>query len=155
MCAIIDVNIAAEVFGSNRPSAGVAFSNWLNSGRGQLVVGGKLLQELDGDHKFRTWRQQAVLAGRVALCNNDAVNEKMKKLQRENACRSDDPHVIALAQISGARLLYSNDADLQQDFKDKNLIDSPRGKVYSTRYNEDFQDRHRRLLGNRSLCKSG
>ena len=53
-------------------------------------------------------------------------------LRRDGAYVSNDAHVIALAQVSGARLLYSNDSDLQDDFKDKSLIDSPRGRIYTT-----------------------
>ena len=155
MCAILDINVAHQVFGSNRPPAGEAFFKWLDSGTGQLVAGGELLRELDGDHKFRTWRRQAILAGRVRLCNDDEVNEKTQTLKNEHSCRSDDRHILALAQVSGARLLYSNDEDLQRDFKDKNLIDNPRGKVYSTLKNGDIQNSHRRLLGNRHLCRSG
>ena len=42
-------------------------------------------------------------------------------LTLSDSCRSNDPHVIALAQINGARLLYSNDEALQKDFGDKRL----------------------------------
>lgn len=156
MCAIIDANVAAEVFGPHPGQAGEKFFDWINTGSGRLVVGGKLHEELEASSQgFREWAQEAILAGRITRCNNDSVNAKMEKLQSANSCRSNDAHIIALAQVSGARLLYSNDANLQRDFKDKNLIDSPRGKIYSTLSNENFQDSHRRLLGNRSLCRSG
>ena len=78
------------------------------------------------------------------------------RLEKKGLCISDDPHVIALARISGARLLCSNDKDLQQDFGTKNLIDRPRGKVYSTRdkqkYKEYQPNVHGKLLANRDLC---
>lgn len=155
MCAILDINVVHQVFGPDRPPAGEEFFQWLNSGKGQLVAGGKLLRELDGNRKFKIWRQQAVLSGRVRLCDAAAVKDKTQQLKSENSCRSNDRHIVALAQVSGARLLYSNDVDLQGDFKDKKLIDNPRGKVYSTLRKEHFENSHRRLLGNRSLCKSG
>ena len=46
MCAIVDTNVAYEVFDPNpeRPEAGIHFFNWLTSPRGQLVVGGDLLE---------------------------------------------------------------------------------------------------------------
>ena len=53
MCAIVDANVAGEVFGENKPPAGKEFYNWLNTGRGQLVVGGKLLVELNKNHGSR------------------------------------------------------------------------------------------------------
>ena len=49
--------------------------------------------------------------------------------------RSDDPHVLALARVSGVRLLYRADKDLIADFKDKRFIDNPRGRVYSSAAN--------------------
>ena len=45
--------------------------------------------------------------------------------------RSDHIHVIALANASGARLLYTEDKGLMDDFKNKDLISKPRGTVYS------------------------
>ena len=154
MCAILDANVAAQVFGVERPPAGRAFFKWIDSGPGRLVLGGRLRRELDRNQKLREWRLQAVLAGQVTLLNDDAVDGKARQLKHENACRSDDEHVIALAQISGARLLYSNDSDLQDDFRDKALIDQPRGKVYSTTDRDDLTRAHQRLLANRNLCRS-
>ena len=152
MCAILDANVAGQVFGANRPAAGQAFFDWLDSGRGRLVIGGRLRRELDRNGDFRDWRLQAGLAGRVTLLNDAAVDDRAQVLEREGACRSNDAHVVAVAQISGARLLYSNDGDLQEDFNDRRLIDGPRGKVYSTRLREVLTPVHRRLLARRNLC---
>ena len=154
MCAILDANVAGQVFGAERPAAGQAFFEWIDSGRGRLVVGGRLLRELDRNLAFREWRLQAVLAGRVTLLNDEAVDGTVRQLVQENACRSDDEHVVAVGQLSGARLLFSNDGNLQADFTDGALINGPRGKVYSTRVHEDMTVVHRRLLANRNLCRS-
>ena len=155
MCAILDANVVGQVFGEDRPAAGRAFFGWLNADRGRLVVGGQLRNELDQSAAFRQWRVQAVLAGRVTLLNDDAIDAKARQLAKENTCRSDDEHVVAVAQLSGARLLYTNDRDLQRDFNNKALIDQPRGKVYSTRTRDDLSPTQRRLLANRNLCKPG
>lgn len=155
MCAILDANVAGQVFGTDRPPAGRAFFDRIASGRVRLVIGGRLRRELDRNSVFRDWRRQAVLAGRVTLLNDDTVEGRATELGRENACRSNDEHVIAVAQLGGARLLYSNDGDLQKDFRDKAPIDQPRGKVYSTRTRDDMTPTHRRLLANRNLCRKG
>ncbi len=155
MCAILDANVAGQVFGTDRPPAGEAFFSWIHEGRGRLMVGGRLLRELDRNGAFREWRRQAVLAGRIMLLNDEAVDDRANQLERENTCRSDDEHVVAVAQLGGARLLYSNDGDLQADFGDNALVDQPRGKVYSTRVRDNLTPVHRRLLANRSLCGSG
>ncbi|MXX39341.1 MAG: type II toxin-antitoxin system VapC family toxin [Gemmatimonadetes bacterium] len=154
MCAIVDANVVSEIFGSNLPPAGEKFFDWLNQGSGRLVVGGKLLEELKkSSADFRHWGREAQLAGKMTIINKSEVDARTKQLQSAAAIRSNDPHVIALAQVSGARLLYSNDGNLQKDFNNKSLIDAPRGKVYSTSVNKSFQPRHDRLLKSKKLCR--
>ena len=154
MCAIVDANVAHEVFGTSPQPAGEKFFEWLNEGIGRLVAGGKLLEELEkSSADFRRWGQEAQLAGKMRIVNKSEVDARTEQIQSGGAIRSDDPHVIALAQVSGARLLYSNDGNLQKDFNNKRLIDGPRGKVYSTSGNRSFQPRHDRLLKNKKLCR--
>ena len=158
MCGILDTNCLPEVFGDNRPKVGEKFYDWFTTGNGRLVVGGALYRELcTGSEKFRTSANQLQLAGRMRRIPDTEVDAKAACLDEKGLCRSDDAHVIALAKISGARLLCSNDADLQQDFKNKSLLDEPRGKVYSTRdksgaFKEYKPGTHGRLLGNKTLC---
>ena len=153
MCAIVDVNVSHEVFGSDRPEAGERFFRWLNSGSMRLVVGRRLLEELKNG-KAQEWIRQAILAGKVRQETTSSVDKGEEKLLQEERCRSNDTHVIALAQISGARLLYSNDKDLHIDFKNKRLIDEPRGKIYSTNEDKDFTNSHARLLRDKNLCRN-
>jgi predicted nucleic acid-binding protein len=153
MCAIVDVNVSHEIFGDNRPEAGEKFFKWLDSGSLRLVVSRKLLAELNYG-KAQQWIQQAILAGRVRQETTVKVDEREEKLIEEGRCHSNDTHVIALAQISGARLLYSNDKALHEDFGNKRMIDKPRGKVYSTNERKDFTSVHARLLNNRNLCRN-
>ena len=154
MCAILDANVSSEVIGHNRPQAGKGFFDWINSGSGRLVVGGKLYDELKRSSEgFRNWAVQARLAGRLREENKRKVNTTTREIQREGECKSNDPHVLALAQVSDVRLLYSNDGDLQQDFGNKSLIDNPRGKVYSTRQTKSYTTTHKSLLRRKDLCR--
>ena len=98
MCAIVDANVAYEVFGNERPPAG-------------------------------------------------------KRFLRDGVCKSNDLHVLALALVSGARLLYTNDTALIDDFGNREIVTRPRGKIYTTAQNADVTDAHRRLLGARDLCR--
>ena len=156
MCAIVDANVAHDVFGADRPEAGVKFFQWISSGNGRLVAGGKLLEELNRT-SAREWARQALNAGLIRNVPETHVDARMEELRNEGAIRSDDPHVLALAQISGARLLYSNDRALQQDFGNRKLIDNPPGKIYSTHANKNpnkvFTSAHRKLLARRDLCR--
>ena len=153
MCAIVDANTAREVFSRDRPPAGDRFFSWLNSGRGRLVAGGKLLRELEKMNDSKVWASEAVNFGKIRILNDADVNARTERIEREGII-SDDPHVLAVAQISGARLLYSNDKDLHSDFKNRKLIGHPSGSVYSTSRTSDFTKSHRLLLGRKGICRS-
>ena len=159
MCAIVDAQVAHEVFGPKPSPAGREFYDWVGKADGRLVVGGKLLKELDaGSPGFREWSQQAVLAGLVTVLDEREVDDRAGQIERQGWHRSDDPHVLALAQISHARLLFTNDRLLELDFGNKSLIDKPRGRVYHTRDirdrndNKEFSSAHKSLLNNKRLC---
>ena len=155
MCAIVDANVAHEVFGENAPPAGARFLDWIDNGNGRLVAGGLLMSELErSSPDFREWAEEAQQSGKLLVESAGEVENKTATLREAGACRSNDHHVIALAQVSGARLLYSNDRALQDDFRDKSLIDSPRGRVYSTLGTSSFSRAHRDLLRRRDLCAS-
>lgn len=144
MCAIIDANVIGKVFGTGRTSAGKAFFDWLNEGKGSLVVGGHLDNELRKSSTFRRWALQAQRSGILKFINNQEVLTRANELRRSKSCKSDDPHIIALAQTGGARLLYSTDRDLCEDFKNRELL-KPRGKIYPPKSDYD-RNTHGRLL---------
>ena len=58
------------------------------------------------------------------------VDAETNKLVANGNCKSDDEHIIALALVSGARILCTTDADLMDDFRDRLLL-APQGKIYS------------------------
>ena len=155
MCGIVDANVAHEVFGDDRPPAGERFFDWIASPRGRLVVGGKLRRELGRDHRFVRWLGNAIRTGRAREIADDSIEARADGLRRRGICRSDDEHVLALALVSGARLLYTNDPTLIADFKNREIVATPRGKVYTTAENNEVTAAHRRLLGDRTLCRAG
>ena len=154
MCAIVDANVAREVFGPSPQPAGERFFEWLEKGSGRLVAGGKLLEELEASTKdFTKWASEAKASGKMRIIDEAKVDARTDQVRRAGVCESDDPHILALAQVSGARLLYTNDGDLQQDFKKKQLIDNPHGRVYSTRKSKKVTSTHKRLLADKNLCQ--
>lgn len=144
MCAIVDSDVVGEVFGNSDSPAGQGFFDWLNGGRGQLVVGGKLLDELAESRAFEEWASTATRFGRMTTLNRDKVQEQTRQIEHKAMHESNDPHVLAVAQLSGVRLLFTNDQALGRDFKSKSLID--KGRVYHTRVNKSFSKVHKRLL---------
>ena len=155
MCAIVDANVASEVFSSSPSPAGDKFLGWINKGSNRLVVGGKLLEELEiSSPGFREWANQAELSGKMRIVNEDEVGAITEQIEQKGTHASGDSHILALAQLSGARLLYSNDQDLRRDFKDTRLIANPKGHIYSTLRSKNFTQSHRRLLGRTDICST-
>ena len=154
MCGIVDANVANEVFGDDPSPAGRRFFDWLAGARGQLVVGGELRRELSRDHRFVRWLRNAIQYGRARTIPDEDVEERTDDLRQRDICNSNDKHVLALAIASGARLLYTNDNLLMDDFKNRNIVPAPPGKIYTTRDRKDFRPAHRKLLGMRNLCRA-
>ena len=78
------------------------------------------------------------------------LEKKMEELPselRSDTTRNDDRHILALALASGARLLYTNDGPLSQDFTDSAVITKPKGKVYLS------HKKHAHLLNPATLQK--
>lgn len=140
MCVIVDADVSHEVFGgSGRPEAGKYFADWLARGN-KLVVGGKNLRELSKLNEFRRWFRAAQRTGRAVRVDDDAVEREIERIAPERAWESNDLHVIALARLSGTRLLFTNDQALQNDFG------KIKGKNYSTKERKDIRASHKHLL---------
>ena len=67
-----------------------------------------------------------VRSGQVDRVSDADVSAKEATLAGK--IESDDEHILAVALLSGCRLLFSSDAALINDFKNAALV-SPRGKV--------------------------
>ena len=153
MCAIVDANVAYEVFGDNRTPAGAHFYAWLmRRNGGMLVAGGKLLRELSDNSNFRAVFADRLRAGRAKRVPDDEIDSALDELPNE-LVESDDHHVLALAKVSGARLLFTNDNALQDDFRNRRIIGGTRGRIYTTGRNRNVTDTHRRLLQRQDICE--
>ena len=154
MCAILDASVVSQVFGKKCPPAGKAFFDWIAYRHGRLIVGGKLDRELSRNGTFKAWIRDALLSGKAVRLDGRRVNQLAEKLKSEESCRSNDQHVIALARLSGARLLYSNDRKLNNDFMNPRLVPPPFGDVYTTLDLEDKEltPAHQELLDRKDMC---
>ena len=93
-----------------------------------LVYGGTKLRK-----EFASVQSQLATldrAGMASLMPQMDVDQEEKQLEESPHLKSNDAHIIALARISGSRLLCTNDQTLQTDFKNLNLLQSPKGNVY-------------------------
>ena len=130
MCAIVDANVASRFFSVPPDPELLPLWEWINDGRGVLVVGGRLLTELfkirDAANAIQEWQR----VGRAAVLDADAVEAETRAVEKTGLCVSNDEHVIALARVSGARLLCSGDNNLRKDFRNPELISKPLGRLY-------------------------
>ena len=145
MCAIVDKNVIHRLFDPNRRQKGdELFFRWME-GAGRIVIGGGVRSEFYDHCKAKEWAQQVLVAGKIRELNYAKVNARTKELKKSNLCKSNDRHVIALAQLSGARLLYTLDKLLMEDFKNPALVNKPRGKIYKS-------EKTKKLLEEKDLC---
>jgi hypothetical protein len=139
MCIIVDTNVASNVFESPPRPDYRPVIDWLSSPQkpGILVIGGMLARELNRTAHVRRFVMELQRAGRVRRIPDSLADAESKAVRA--MCKSDDPHVIALARLSGSRLLCSRDKKLHVDFTNPSLVSNPKGHVYQN-------ERHSSLL---------
>ena len=154
MCAIVDTNVYHEVFTTGSQSdAGKYFYDWLmKRNGGTLVSGGGHLRELNRIADFKRVFAERLQAGRARRIPDEAVDSETDTLRSQGICDSNDEHVLALAKVSGARLLFTNDGALQDDFRNRRIVPGTKGRVYTTVDHRDVRDTHKDLLQRRDLC---
>ena len=140
MCIIVDANKLGEFLAEPPHGDAEPIRRWLHRrrGAGTLVYStdGKFANELGNaaKRKLANYAQ----AGRARFVPASEFAEDEAWLKASGMLRSDDPHLLALARESGARLLYTGDQKLIADFKNPRLVQDPRGKVYSGAANADL-----------------
>ena len=154
MCAIVDTNVYHQVFSTgSQSSAGKYFLDWLmRRNGGTLVSGGGHLRELNRIADFKRVFAERLQAGRARRIPDEAVDSETDTLRSQGICDSNDEHVLALARVSGARLLFTNDDALQDDFRNRRIVGGTRGRVYTTVQFKDVRNVHKDLLQRRDLC---
>ena len=140
MCLIVDANLCSVIFKKTSDKAYQNLRDAIFSSRLTLVHGGKLTDE---------YRQAGVLdviallsqSGRAIRVSDALIDAQLATI--EDSCTSNDQHVIALARANRrlGRVLCTNDEALRTDFKNKALIDGPRGTIYGP-------SRHKASLAN-------
>lgn len=144
MCAIVDASVASRFFNAPVDPELEPLWKWIEQRNGALAVGGKLLLKEYAEvgnaaRLVRNWER----AGLAHVVSASEVKAEANAI--EGRCTSDDAHVVALARLSGARILCSSDKDLHRDFRDPELINAPRGYVYQSAG-------HQHLLAHQVKC---
>lgn len=145
MCIIVDNNRAHLFFSEPKADVALPIWQWLVEKGGILIYGGRLATELKGMAKAGKLLLELQKAGRAFREDDEAITSKEVQIRKDGKCRSNDQHVIALAQVSGARVLFTADRDLMSDFCRVELL-RPKGKVYQ-------RPEHAELLGHHPGCR--
>ena len=144
MCIIIDTN-KMPAFLKNPSSEDMEpIHTWLSKRGGSFVYTtyGKYGEELK---TVKDRLSVYVRSGHAHLVDKSKIIPEENKLQTIKIHKSNDIHILALGRASGARLLYTEDKFLMADFRKKEIINKPRGSIYSSSKNED--------LLKKDLCK--
>jgi hypothetical protein len=139
---IVDANCMSHVFGESQSAdyqpVGVAIAG--RRPTAIAILGGYLVIELQQSNKIWNRILELERAGRAHRLRRQTVDDETAAVEQTLCIRSDDPHILALARLSGCRVLVSNDKNLIADFKNIGIVPPPRGAVYKNRS-------HSHLLG--------
>ena len=137
MCLIVDNSVAGKFFSSREGELYFPVLDWITEGNGKLVMGGRLwdeYQDVPRGKRILTRRAKLVLElerqGRARIYSAATIDEEERQVK--DMCQSNDAHIIALARVSGARVLCARDGALEVDFKNLALVSSPDGHIYET-----------------------
>lgn len=133
MPIIIDANRAGD-FSSPRSQHAEDILALVAGKQMRVALGGRLTAEL-ARTKLRGLLLEWSRSGRICRHADRDVDAKEEEFGKKRIC-SDDPHVLALAEICGCRLFYSNDGPLIEDFKNTRLL-SPKGKVVTPKTKQE------------------
>ncbi len=143
MCLIVDANLCSILFKKTSDTSYKKLRETIFSNRISLLHGGKLTDEY---YRAGVLGIVAVLAqsGRAFKVDKTLIDQELAAIN--GLCESNDSHVIALARADRqrGRVLCTKDQALKNDFKNKSLIDRPRGTI-------DSPSRHKESL---SSCKT-
>ncbi|MFN0147596.1 MAG: hypothetical protein ACKVT1_13870 [Dehalococcoidia bacterium] len=140
----MDANQRDAFFGQPPKPEYVPAVAWITQRRGRLVYGGRLRVELAKKQGAARILAEWVKSG-LAVEYSDEVVQAEEQTVIAIGIRSDDEHVLALARLSGARLIATEDEDLIADTTDKRLLDKPRGRIYQ-------RAEHEHLLNHSRSC---
>lgn len=148
MCLILDANVGLNTACNPKceDKLSLAIQKRNNKGKCNIAFGGsRLATEYSASPNFMLWLRERLRAGRVTVYDHAQVDHKAEAFERDARCRSDDYHILALAEISGATLLWSRDQSLHADFKNPDLLEQPRQIVQAPS--------HSRLLNRAPACR--
>src|SRR5437016_4472410 len=100
MCLIIDANVAPSFFCTNEPCYAPLKKAVISDGC-CIHYGGKLRREYLKTHQAFKMLLALDRAGRAKSFPDAPIDQRTEELENARCCTSDDPHIIAIAQLTG------------------------------------------------------
>lgn len=158
MCIVIDANIVPVVFSRNnsRHEDYKSVLLWFIKGRAKLVLGGYFWRKEIGTslRSYLPLMQELSRLNKTHMISDtevDVLSTSLKAIEPDEDF--DDPHIVALLSISGARILCSEDARSFRFVKDRRFYRNGRipPKILDLSKHESCLD----LLGDDVICDRG
>ena len=137
MCVVLDSNKIGD-FLKPKPDM-KPIHNWLENKNGKLVYSNhpKIEKEIKSHRGMFSFLREKRRSGRAKMVERELVEEeittiKAKANKQRYKLKSNDIHIVALAEVSATKLLCSKDKNLHKDFK--KVIDG--GHIYQKKNHE-------------------
>lgn len=121
MCTAVIID--ANEFGSFRQDRYSVLRKWIDEGDGRVMycTVGQYGDELQRSRKIAAWMKERRDSGVAEIVSSERISAAAEELASREI-RSDDRHVLELAQASRALVLASDDRALQTDFRDVQVL---------------------------------
>jgi hypothetical protein len=119
MCIVVDAN-SAHHMKSDDPD-GKPVLDWLLRGSGKLVVSDDLLRELSVT-PIRAILVTLEQARKLIRVDNNLCASRKLFHEESGRLRSDDPHVVALMEVSHCEVIFTKDKNLHKDLVNRDVI---------------------------------
>lgn len=122
MCLIVDANCCHLL--KDGCDDGKLIRSWMIK-KGHMATGGKNYDELRLAGMGRLLKEYRT-AGKLKVFTQDRLKEQSRHID-QRLMRSNDLHVIELVRVSGSRLVFTKDVDLQSDLRNASLVPKRKG----------------------------
>lgn len=131
MCVkiIIDASAFRHLIEPTRRSAGDQLRKWIGKGHGLVVYSSgnnKYADELRDYNEVLTLIHDYAQKGRAEDVSDERISSVYDGFLKNSEVKSDDPHVLALAEASGATVLFAHEPKLCIDFANVEVLSKVR-----------------------------
>ncbi len=149
MAVVIDANCGHKVV---RDADYIEIREWFLNDKAKIAISEDLFKELY-KKSFKPFYDEMKKLQRVRVLDGEEENRVDEAIPTIlPIIQSDDPHILAMMIVGDFRLIVTEDNDLREDVKNKEIINGPRGKIYSEGTSKKRRGQARKLLEKLGSC---